>query len=599
MPEDDVFQPFVLPNRPTGVSFALSVGVHLVGVLVILSWRYIGPLERLNYTPRNYEVQIIRYSLPEPLLLAAAGRSGERARLQAPPQAGAPGKGPARRPGSKGAPAPGPRGPAGPEGPAPEVAEAPPTPKRKFELPQLPRQQAAKRGDVIIQPEFAPDVQVVGKANLPNVFLWSERVLRPPERQLKTFVPGQPPRAARPKPQALPDAAPQVQLPNQQQFVSDLQIGPMAAPPERPKLPVFQATTTPIRLPRRTLEAPSELPATPLPPGEGANLLAIMERPAPPAASYHVAAGNRLAGDAASGAGLGGGEAASPAAPAAGGGGATGGEGPAGPGTTGSGASGSSGAGNTNGSSGASSASAAGRPGGGAGSGSGSGAGAAGTGAGTSTSAGSAGRGGSAAGNGAGSGGARAGAGSGNRPGGRGLDLGVPGLTINGGRVAPRSESPNATTFDLVVVNLNTRELLPESPGVLTGQPVYTVYMPVPGSRREWILQFAIPNSRPPVEQKSVNSVKLGAIAPVRAPFPLRKANLSLQELSNLPSQVRVVVYALITDQGALQGARVIRSVRSDVDTAVLACLREFAFRPATRDGRPVGVEALFGVPVN
>jgi hypothetical protein len=150
-----------------------------------------------------------------------------------------------------------------------------------------------------------------------------------------------------------------------------------------------------------------------------------------------------------------------------------------------------------------------------------------------------------------------------------------------------------------VVVNLNTRELLPESPGVLTGQPVYTVYMPVPGSRREWILQFAIPNSRPPIEQKSVNSVKLGAIAPVRAPFPLRKASLSLQEPSSLPSQVRVVVYALITDQGALQEARVIRSVRSDVDTAVLACLREFAFRPATRDGRPVGVEALFGVPVN
>ena len=50
-------------------------------------------------------------------------------------------------------------------------------------------------------------------------------------------------------------------------------------------------------------------------------------------------------------------------------------------------------------------------------------------------------------------------------------------------------------------------DALPESAGILTGQPVYTVYLAVPGSRREWIMQFAVPGAREPVRQRTSTSI--------------------------------------------------------------------------------------------
>jgi TonB family protein len=200
------------------------------------------------------------------------------------------------------------------------------------------------------------------------------------------------------------------------------------------------------------------------------------------------------------------------------------------------------------------------------------------------------------AGSGTGAGGRGSGAGS--RPGGQGGSIDIGGLTISGGSVGARTESPNTSTFDVVVVSQNSREILPESAGVLSGQPIYTVYLSVPGSRREWILQFAVPNSREPVQSRSANAIQLGAATPVRAPFPLRKADLKLGPEA-AAAQGRVVVYGNISAKGSVEDLRVIRSVQADIDLAVMACLKQFQFRPAVRDGVPVMVEALFGIPLN
>jgi TonB family protein len=174
----------------------------------------------------------------------------------------------------------------------------------------------------------------------------------------------------------------------------------------------------------------------------------------------------------------------------------------------------------------------------------------------------------------------------------------IAGLSIAGGGVAIRTESPNTSAFDVVVVSPNSRELLPESAGILTGQPVYTVYLAVPGSPREWILQFAVPKSREPVQQRTTTSVQIGAATPVRAPYPLRKPSLQLgAEAEGVKG--RVVIYGSISAKGSVEELRVIRSVRSEIDLAVMACLKQFQFRPAVRDGAPVLVEALFGIPLN
>ncbi len=594
-----------LVERPmAGKSLCASAAIHANLIFLILAWRFIGPTQKLHYSPRTYEVHIVRYSLPEPLLFAASGRQGSG------PGGGTRGAAPDR--GSSPAL---PRAPRlkidmpAPALPQREIAAAePPAPAPPKPAFRIPEKAPVRHRDLIIQPEFKPDIRITGKVDLPNLFLWSQREIRPPVRQLKTFVPGDIQRQPR-SPKALPDAVPKLELPNQEVKVTDLKIA-SAPQVQRPALPVFAATTSPVRIPRRTLEAPSELPVTALPPGEPVNLLAIMDRPAPPSPSYSTEAGNRFPpaeaeggseagsskssdagpgsrgaaanGDGAAAAGPGGsGVGAANGTPAGAGSGGRGG--PAvGPGTGGTGRGAGAGSGRASGT-----GSGAGPAGVGAGHGRGSGSG---SGVGVGAGAGTGGRG-----SGRGSGTGSSGVGSGSQPSGAGTEIAAVHLGSNS--VAIRTESPNTSSFDVVVVNQNARDILPESQGILTGQPIYTVYMSVAGSRREWILQYAVPNSREPVVQTSSNSVQLGAATPIRAPYPLRKATLQLPSQGAIDG--RVVVYGDISDKGALENLRVIRGVRSEIDAAVLACLRQFVFRPAVRDGVPVPVEALFGIPLN
>ncbi len=641
--EYEPFSHVLLEQRRGSRAFLASSSTHVNLVLVLVFWRFISPAPDLNFRPKVYETRIIRYEVPEPLLFAGAGRAGGAGGGQggrAGASGGQSGGGGQLRPPKltieiprmPGLSLPGPAAPKAPEAAA--QAPAPGPPKPTFELPQS---KPTPHRDLIIQPEFSPDTAIAGRPQLPNLFLWSQREIKPLERQLRTFTPGEPVRQQQPRPQALPDAPPKLELPNQEVQVTDLKVAEVTTKVEKPKLPVFAATTSPVRLPRRNLDAPSEIPGMALPPkGEPVNLLAIMDRLAPPSSSYAVEAGNRFpspepgggggengtgmaaggAGNAAAGAGSGTGSQPGAAGAGAGGAGAAGGGARAGTGAgagtgggTGSGAGAGTGPGTgagTGAGSGSGSGRGAGSGTGGSGSGSGAGASGPGTGAGRpglgagGGSGNGAGAGGSGAGLGAGSGtgaGGR-GSGSGSRPGGQGSAVDIGGLSIAGGGIAIRTESPNTSTFDVVVVNPNAGEMLPESAGVLSGQPVYTVYLTVPGSPREWILQFAVPHAREPVEQRTTTSVRIGAAAPVRPPFPLRKPNLQLgPEAAGATG--RVVIFGNINVKGTLEELRVIRSVRSEIDQAVITCLKQFQFRPAVRDGAPVLVEALFGIPLN
>ncbi len=585
--EEPTYYPFLVERKVRGASLCASTVLHVLVVLLVVCWRFIGPLERFPYTPKSYEVKFIRYSLPDRLLFAAAGRAGGGGETK-----GGGGGGRGRSGGS----GPGRRAarPAAPRKvallPAPIVAAAPPKPV--FQVPTRAKPVVRNR-DLVIQPDFSLDLQITGKVELPNLMLWSQREIQPLVRQLKTFVPGEPKRKP-PSPRALPDAPPKLELPNRETRVVALKMGSIPAP----ALPAFSmpvGTTSPVQIRRRELEAPSELPATALPPGQPVNLLSMIEQPALPAGSYTVAGGNRVppidgptgaaggnrgAGTDPSAAGSEGTGAGSGNARAAGGG-------AAGAGGTGSGAGAGKGAGTGTG---------GGTGGGVGGAASGTGAGAAGSaGAGGGRGSGSGAGTGIGKGTGAGTGSGTGGAGTGAQPGGAGVR--VAGLRLEADAVGIRTESPNASSFDIVVVNQGVREVLPEAAGILTGQPVYTTYLAAPGPGSEWIMQYAVPHSHEPVKQLTDSAVRVGAATRVRAPFPLRKAPLLLGRLPRVEG--RVVVFGYITEKGVVGDLRVIRGSRSEIDSAVLACLRQFLFRPAVRDGVPVLVEVLFGIPLN
>ncbi len=643
---EELFSRVAVKRTIGGRSLAASLSIHFTIVALMAAWRIIGPTQHLRFRIENYELQVIRYNLPEPLLFAAAGRQGGGGGSQGGSpggEAGKSGRPGSQRPGRLTVPLPA-EVPAAVAASAPRPAAAPVAvsavvlppapapPKPTFQVQSKP---VSRPRDVIIQPEFSPQVRITGKVEMPNLFLWMQREMQPPARQLKTFVPGERRRVPR-SPMALPDAAPKIEVPNREVQVSDLKIGFQPELPKRPELPVFQANTTPVRIPRTTLDAPAELPNPALPLGEPVNLLALMERPAPPAASYSVEGGNRIpAGETSGGSepdGKGGGtvggreggdgargESAGTGAQAgaSNGGAGTGrgaaagrGAGPAGSGTGAAGAGGTGRAGTGSGGGPAGSGRGTGGSGVGAGTGAGTGTGSggkgvgSGPGAGSGTGAGSGsgagagagpGTGGSGRGSGSGTGGS--GAGGGSRPGGMGSSVDAAGLRLGANSVPIRTESPNTSSFDVVVVHQSPREVMPDSPGLLSGQPIYTVYMAVPGSRREWILQYAIPRSRDPVQRQTSNSVRLGAVTPLRAPYPLRKAMLQLDGMGTVEG--RVVVYGAISEKGSVENLRVVRGVRFEVDTAAMACLRQFQFRPAVRDGVPVLVEALFGIPLN
>ena len=51
------------------------------------------------------------------------------------------------------------------------------------------------------------------------------------------------------------------------------------------------------------------------------------------------------------------------------------------------------------------------------------------------------------------------------------------------------------------------------------------------------------------------------------------------------------VVWAIVTEQGKVASARVVRSLREDLDREALETVKKWTFKPATRKGKPVKVE--------
>lgn len=151
---------------------------------------------------------------------------------------------------------------------------------------------------------------------------------------------------------------------------------------------------------------------------------------------------------------------------------------------------------------------------------------------------------------------------------------------------------PPTGTFDTVVVQSSPTDQFPESRGLLSGRPIYSVYIPV-GAAREWTLFFCVPGEKP--EQGNGAVVTLGKIgAPIKAPYPTKLVKPSIE----LPRWERyVLVHGVVNKDGHFENLRVVRSVKYDLDQTLLAALNGWEFRAATRDGASIAVEFLLSIP--
>lgn len=120
------------------------------------------------------------------------------------------------------------------------------------------------------------------------------------------------------------------------------------------------------------------------------------------------------------------------------------------------------------------------------------------------------------------------------------------------------------------IIVISDESAIPEAEGILQGNPVYTVYIDVPGFDRKWILQVCEPEEGRGGLQIQDGVLRIVTRKKMDPPFAFRRVGPKI-------------------DYEALD---------PETDDRVLASMRDWDFHPAYRDGEAVEVEALFGVPL-
>jgi hypothetical protein len=154
-----------------------------------------------------------------------------------------------------------------------------------------------------------------------------------------------------------------------------------------------------------------------------------------------------------------------------------------------------------------------------------------------------------------------------------------------------RIDHPVDGSFDVVVTQSASRDDLSELGGILSGNPVYSVYLRV-GDQKEWLLEYCVParrNVQPNPYQIDVDDA--GSITP---PYPI--STVIPNSVLVQPITRHIVLHGVLTAAGNLQSVKAADS-SSPLMSEILALLSQWQFRPALRNRRPIDVEVLLVIP--
>jgi hypothetical protein len=154
-----------------------------------------------------------------------------------------------------------------------------------------------------------------------------------------------------------------------------------------------------------------------------------------------------------------------------------------------------------------------------------------------------------------------------------------------------RIQHPPAGNFDVVVMQSGTRDDLTDVGGILTGNPVFTVYLGV-GDQKEWLLEYCVPGGQQ--TQASPYQVNIDDPASVLAPYPVSTTITRTVLERHIPKQL--VIHGLLTTNGTLKDMHV-ADPNNLLMVHLLAILREWQFRPALRNKLAIEVEVLLIIP--
>ncbi len=449
--------------------------------------------------------------------------------------------------------------------------------RQRFRVPEIPRSEDIEQ--TLLQPLSPPDLKPVNPPKLPEFLLWSSLAAPPPP--LRKFVAPAPARPASPTP--ILSSPPRLDLPNEELPLLDLRMD-FAPEPDGPELPVPLSNIAPIQDIAALGQEPTDVQAALAKEGDsGLTIASLSPHPGRWSDEISIPAGNLVPKlvlsawlDAQDGASDEGGGGSSELIE------------DAGKGTVGDTAAESGVAGSASGSTDTSGAA----PGAGE------------SNAGVEAAPGSGSLGGQgneavADASGASSSGGEAAA----LESANGEELVAAGAAATGGQLltgADTSHAPGLRTvhasdgvFDFVVMQASTDDTFLLKSGVLSGTPVFTVYLPV-ADGIEWVMQYCLPAEAEEAGEAGTRVVTLSSPAPLVAPYPQITV---VPPPGKLPSAHSVPAHGVLDAGGRLREMRILSERDPEIRELLLETFAEWKFRPATRDGVPVRIEVLVVIP--
>jgi hypothetical protein len=130
--------------------------------------------------------------------------------------------------------------------------------------------------------------------------------------------------------------------------------------------------------------------------------------------------------------------------------------------------------------------------------------------------------------------------------------------------------------------------------GALHCGKIYTVFIAMPG--KSWTLQFCQSgaSAKPQAQsQSSVIRMEQGLLPPdAEARFDFRRVPVPFEK-KNKP----IVLKGVIKDDGTVGDLNVYQGIVPQMDEAARVAFNHFKFKPAMKEGKPVAVDILVGIP--
>ncbi len=164
---------------------------------------------------------------------------------------------------------------------------------------------------------------------------------------------------------------------------------------------------------------------------------------------------------------------------------------------------------------------------------------------------------------------------------------GLRGLRIN--PLAPIADAPERTGPP------NFASLAPgaKPEQVFASKKVYTLLVNMPNlnsATGSWILNFS--------ELRSSSSAPHVASADLTGPSPIKKSDPRYPtQLINEHVEGEVVLYAVIRADGSVDSVELVRGLDEQLDNNAMEALSQWKFKPATRQGTPIALEAIVHIP--